>query len=266
MLWNRTFGGPEDDWGHSVQQTTDGGYIIAGNTAFSSYLVKTDPEGDELWSRVFNMVNEGGYEEGGAECVQQTADGGYIVSGWSGYLEFSSGPNWVRGNVNILLFKIDSDGDLLWNRTFGGAEYHSGSSVQQTIDGGYIVVGIAHKQPNDVYLCKTDSYGNLLWDKTFGGSNNDYGYSVKQTTDGGYIIAGSTNSFGAGTLDVYLIKLAPRAEPTPEPSATPEPSSSPEPTPEPTPEQNPGGIPGFPYLAIVFGILLSLLIFKKIQS
>jgi hypothetical protein len=110
------------------------------------------------------------------------------------------------------LIKTDDKGNEEWNRTFigdgqAGAE---GYSVQQTTDGGYIIVGGTVKSgygnKADVFLIKTDGYGDMIWDKTFGGKNDDMGFCVQQTTDGGYIIAGITDSFGAGWTDVLLIK------------------------------------------------------------
>ena len=203
VLWSRTYGGSYSEWGYSVQQTTDGGYIVAGRAlSFSGgnyddvYLVKTDSVGNTQWSRTY-----GGSDHDFGRCVQQTADGGYVVVGWT----FSFG----AGSRDVYLVKTDSLGGLLWSRTYGGDGWDYGYSVQQTPDGGYIVVGNTNSfgvGDRDVYLIKTNSGGDIVWTRTYGGSDNDWGYSVQQTSDGGYVAAGHTLSFGAGGLDVYLIK------------------------------------------------------------
>jgi len=201
-LWTRTYGGWSNDYGYAVQQTTDGGYIVAGYTlsfgAGSSdvYLIKTDANGDTLWTKTYGGTNG---EEGLA--VQQTIDGGYIVAGYTG--------NFGAGSNDMYLIKTDVNGDTLWTRTYGGGGNDYGYAVQQTTDGGYIVAGYTLSfgaGSSDVYLIKTDANGDTLWTKTYGGGVTDYGYAVRQTTDGGYIVSGSTESFGAGWTDVYLIK------------------------------------------------------------
>jgi len=201
-LWTRTYGGTYDDVGNSVQQTSDGGYIIAGYTgSFGAgykdvYLIKTNASGDTLWTRTYGGTN---HDEGNS--VQPTSDRGYIITGYT--VSFGAGGN------DVYLIKTDSSGDTLWTRTYGGTNDDECKSVQPTSDGGYIIAGLTWSFGagyNDVYLIKTSASGDTLWTRTYGGSNYDEGYSVQPTSDSGYIITGYASSFGAGSYDVYLIK------------------------------------------------------------
>ncbi len=201
-VWARTYGGSRRDWGFSVDQTPDGGYILAGFTSSYGagnddvYLVKTDAIGDTVWTRTFG----GTYSEWGYS-VQATEDGGYIVTGWQ--IPF------VSGNHDVYLIKTDAVGGLLWERTYGGSESDVGHSVQQTLDGGYIVAGYTQSfgaGGRDVYLIKTDDSGDTLWTETYGGSGFDACYHVEQTVDGDFVGVGGTTSFGAGGSDIYLVK------------------------------------------------------------
>jgi hypothetical protein len=207
-IWNRTFGGSDNDRGYSVQQTSDGGYIVTGSTRpygvrHDVWLIKTGSSGDLSWNQTFGRsYNDYGHS------VQQTSDGGYIIVGdtWS----------YGVGRREVWLIKTDSVGNEIWNKTFGGSNDDSAYSVQQTSDGGYIVTGSTESYGagrDDVWLIKTDSSGNEEWNKTFGGSHSDYGRSVQQTSDGGYIVAGSTSSYGAGKCDLWLIKVSAPPEP-----------------------------------------------------
>src|SRR5437867_391901 len=200
-VFQRTYGGSGDDYGNAVQQTSDGGYIIAGSTSSFGvggdvYLIKTNALGDTLWTRTYGSpFDDYGYS------VQQTSDGGYIITGSTG----SCGP----GCSDVKLIKTNSLGDTLWTRTYGGSFADRGYSVQHASDGGYIIVRstpTCGSSDVDVYLIKTNALGDTLWTRTYGGSGNDYGNSVQQTSDGGYIVGGYTLSFGAGSSDVYLIK------------------------------------------------------------
>ncbi|HEC79163.1 MAG TPA: hypothetical protein ENI34_08505 [candidate division WOR-3 bacterium] len=200
-LWIKTIGGTEDDRGYSVQQTTDGGYIIAGYSCSVSgfvpdaYLVKTDANGDTLWTKTFGSSNY--WDE--AFSVQQTTDNGYIIAGRT--------DSYGAGDFDAYLIKTDADGNTIWMKTFGGTDENWVYSVQQTTDNGYIIAGLTGDlDSGDVYLVKTDADGNTQWTKTFGGVGDDRAFSVQQTTDNGYIIAGRTDSYGAGGFDVYLIK------------------------------------------------------------
>jgi uncharacterized delta-60 repeat protein len=202
IQWAKTYGGTDWEWSSSVQQTSDGGYIVAGQTrSFGAgyediFLIKTDANGNIIWAKTY-----GGTDWEKATSVQQTSDGGYIVAGWT--------KSFGAGNWDIFLIKTNTSGNIIWAKTYGGTGDDYAYSVQQTSDGGYIVAGYTYSfgaGGYDFFLVKTDANGNIQWAKTYGGTNLDSASSVQQTSDGGYIVAGWTNSFGAGSSDAFLIK------------------------------------------------------------
>ncbi|MBN4051482.1 hypothetical protein JYU16_01575, partial [bacterium AH-315-M05] len=204
VTFQKTYGETSfEERGYSVQQTADGGYIMTGELRWvfgegngDVFLVKTDANGDTMWTKVYG----GPWNEYG-KSVDQTADGGYIVAGYT--------QSFGAGGWDIYLIRTDLNGDTIWTKTYGGSGSEYGYSVQQTADGGFIVTGSTSSYgagSGDVYLIKTDANGDTLWTKTYGESGLEFAYSVRQTTDLGYIITGGTNSFGAGSYDVYLIK------------------------------------------------------------
>jgi outer membrane protein assembly factor BamB len=198
-LWARVFNEETDTGGNFVRQTTDGGYVVAGSKDSDVYLLKTDTNGNELWSKTF-----GGIEDDSGNSVQQTSDGGYIIVG--------STKSFGAGGSDVYVLKTDTNGNELWSKTFGGIEDDSGNSVQQTSDGGYIIVGSTKSfgaGGSDVYVLKTDADGTMMWGQTFGRSDDDLGFSVQQTKNGGYIIAGEKRSSGGESLEAYLIYYSP---------------------------------------------------------
>jgi hypothetical protein len=203
VQWAKTYGRTiwDEVYPNSVQQTSDGGYIVAGyifsylTFQYNIFLIKTDANGNVQWAKTYR----GPWGEE-AYFVQQTSDGGYIVTGLT-----ASG----AGYGDAFLIKTDANGNVQWARTYGGTGYDYASSIQRTSDGGYIVAGYTESFGavwGDAFLIKTDANGNVQWAKTYGGTHNDWASSVQQTSDGGYIVATGTRSFGAGHYDFLLIK------------------------------------------------------------
>lgn len=201
--WNKTFGGVKDDGGYSIQDTIDGGYIITGYTeSYGSgnadvWLIKTDSEGEEEWSRVF-----GGQNRDMGMAIQETKDNGYIITGYT----YSYG----SGLCDVWLIKTDAGGNEQWNKTFGGLGVDLGNTIQEADDCGYLIAGRTESYgsgSSDAWLIKTDSYGNEVWNRTYGGSEWDSSNFVQRTNDGGYIIVGNTQSYGVGAQDIWLIKV-----------------------------------------------------------
>ncbi len=198
--WTKTYDGSSYDEGYSVLQTNDGGFLILGNSSsFGMYdkiwLIRTDPVGDTLWTRVYGQDSSNdGYS------IRPTPDSGYIIAGIA---------NAATSNSDFYLLKIDRNGDTLWSRTYGGLSYDEGYNAQPTNDGGYIVVGYAdsYGTGGDIYAVKTNSLGDTIWTRTYGGGDLDFGSAVRETPGGGYIIAGTKGSYGPSLDDVYLVKI-----------------------------------------------------------
>jgi hypothetical protein len=201
----KTYGGTSDDFARFVQQTSDGGYIVVGETnsfgefELDIFLIKTDAKGNIQWAKTYEVMD---FDY--ASSVQQTSDGGYIVAGYT--------TSFRAADLDIFLIKTDANGNIIWAKTYGGTDYDYVYSVQHTFDGGYIVAGITGSFGagwGDIFLIKIDPFGGIQWAKTYGGISDDGAFSVQQTYDGGYIVAGYTRSFGAISEDVFLIKIDP---------------------------------------------------------
>ncbi|MDP3285291.1 MAG: hypothetical protein Q8M56_12750, partial [Desulfobacterales bacterium] len=187
--------------GISVQQTTDGGFIIAGQTdsygagLLDVYLIRTDQNGNKVWEKTF-----GGSDLSRGAFVQQTTDGGYIIAGDT---------QTPTNNFDAYLIKTDPNGNLVWEKTFGGSDVEYAGSVQQTTDGGYVFAGYTYLYKGgayQIYLVKTDQNGEEVWQNTFGGRGSEIGLEVRQTTDEGYIVVGDTQPEGIRYQNVCLIK------------------------------------------------------------
>jgi hypothetical protein len=203
LQWTKTIGGPESEEGHSLIQTSDGGFAITGYTKsfgareWDVYVVKLDAHGNLQWTKTI-----GGKKEDMGHSLIQTSDGGYAIAGAT--------QSFGAGEWDVYVVKLDANGNLQWTKTIGGPESDWGSSLIQTSDGGFAIAGFTTSfgaGRDDVYVVKLDANGNLQWTKTIGGPESEEGNSLIQTSDGGFAITGTTTSFGAGETDVYVVKL-----------------------------------------------------------
>ncbi|SJZ74746.1 delta-60 repeat domain-containing protein [Trichlorobacter thiogenes] len=203
--WSLLLGGNNSDSAASVQQTADGGFIVAGNTSSfgtteqDAWVLKLNASGEVVWQKTY-----GGEGYDSVSAIQQTADGGYIVAGYTNsYGANSNGDAWV--------LKLDASGEVVWQKTYGGEGYDSASAIQQTADDGYIVAGFTNSfgESYDAWVLKLNASGNVVWQKTYGGTtDSDEAVAIQQTADGGYIVAGTTYCFGAGNSDALIVKLS----------------------------------------------------------
>ncbi len=202
VTFKESLGGNLPDYGYSVIQAYDKGYVAAGSTASFSYgnsdvyVIKTDSNGTLKWSKHFGSPN---IEVG--RCVEELKDSSLIIVGFT---------NNVNANgYDVYLLHLDSQGDSLWAKTYGGTGWDFAYAVHQTIDGGFIIAGGTYSYGSggeDCWLIKTDISGDTLWTKTYGGDMDDEARSVRQTSDSGFVLTGTTKSFGDTSGDVYIVK------------------------------------------------------------
>lgn len=235
IQWQNTIGGNGSDGLFSLQQTSDGGYILGGHSASNIsgdktenglgltdyWVVKLDATGDIQWQNTI-----GGSDGDLLRSLQQTADGGYILGGDS-YSNISGDKtenNW--GDRDYWVIKLDATGTIQWQNTIGGNDYDQLASIQQTADGGYILGGISNSNVSgdktgdnfgeyDYWVLKLDPSGAIQWQNTIGGNNGDEIFSLQQTADGGYILGGASESSlsgdktenSLGGFDYWVVKL-----------------------------------------------------------
>lgn len=225
--WQKALGGTHSESANAVQQTSDGGYIVAGNSMSNDgdvtgnhgggdyWIVKLNPAGGIQWQKSL-----GGSNVDDAQSIRQTTDGGYIIAGSSNSGDGDISGN--HGNYDYWIVKLDSNGNMQWQKSLGGSSVDMAQSIQQTSEGGYIVAGSSSSNDGDAsgnhgggdyWIVKLDINGNIQWQKSLGGSSSEQVNSVQQTFDGGYIIAGTTVSTDGditvsyGNNDFWVVKL-----------------------------------------------------------
>ena len=201
-IWTKTFNSGGDDEAYSVKLCDDG-YILAGITNYSTFgkydawLIKTDKKGEMQWNQ-----NYGGLFNDRAYSLVTTIDGGYAFAG--------STNSYGAGNADVWLVRVDHNGEMLWNKTYGGPLDDHSWSLLVTDDGGYALLCVTTSYgsgSSDVWLIKADSSGDIEWNQTYGGNDFESVSTIIRTNDGGYAFAASTTSFGAGSSDFWLVKL-----------------------------------------------------------
>lgn len=197
-LWTRIYdGGQTDDFGSMVIQTSDGGYAVIGSKGSLGYsdvwLIRTNQSGDTLWTRIYGV---GGSDRGYG--ILETSNYGFVIVGQAGgYLSY-----------DVYVVRVDSVGSIQWSKTYGMSGRDAGNCLQKTFDRGYIIIGSTESSGNyDLWMLKLDVDGDTQWTRTYGGSQDDYGRFVQQTPDSGFVVVGWTESFGAGTSDLWLLRM-----------------------------------------------------------
>ena len=202
--WARTFGGSDHERAYSIRQTSDGGYIVAGYTSsFGAgdtdfWLLKLSSTGAIEGEMVF-----GGSSTDAAYAILETDDGGAFAAGDT--------ESFGAGGADIWVIKFDSDGNIEEEATIGGSSYDFVYSLQPTSDGGAIIAAETYSfgaGESDIWLLKASSTGVIEGQATFGGSSYDWPSFIQETSDGGCIVSGSTLSFGAGGIDIWILKLS----------------------------------------------------------
>jgi len=196
LQWSKTFGGPADDFGHSIDKTPDGNYVIVGHSLTFS---------KEYTDICLYGLDRSDY----SNMVRCTKDGGLIIVG-----EAINLINHEK-NSDILLLRLDAEGTMMWSKIYGGNNTDYGYSVQETKDGGFIIGGETNSYGAgefDLYFLKLNKDGVVEFSKTFGDKKSDYGRFAIQTEDGGYIMGGNTSNFGAADLDLFLVKMDARGQ------------------------------------------------------
>lgn len=224
IVWQKSIGGSDRDIAQDILQTSDEGYIIAG-TSYSNdgdvlgnhggpdiWIVKTNSTGNIQWQKSL-----GGSSTQHALSIQQTSDNGYIIGGVTGNIA-DGDVTQVYGESDYWIVKLDSSGNIVWQKSLGGTGYDVARSIRQTFDGGYIVAGVYERlippytMDSDYGIIKLTNSGDVQWQKFFGGSKGDVANSIQQTADGGYIIAGGSNSNNGdvlgnhGKTDFWILK------------------------------------------------------------
>ncbi|MBU1750131.1 MAG: PKD domain-containing protein [Chloroflexi bacterium] len=248
VTWEKAYGGSDHDVANVIQETSDGGFIVAGQTESfgagmkDAWVMRLNRDGSVAWQKTYgDDINDYAFS------VQETSDGGFIVAGlyygsfeyyawvlklgsdgsivWHKTYEncgkdaayaiqeidngqFIVAANNESGTGGVWVLKLNGDGTIIWQNHYGTGSYDTAQSIQETSDGGFVIAGYTIANGWDAWLMKLTSDGTVVWNKAYGGPDADRAHSFQQTSDGGFVLAGYTHSFGAGYDDAWVLKLA----------------------------------------------------------
>ncbi len=203
VIWSNTYGGTRGDEAKSIIQTRDGGFAIAGLSHSYSrgksdmWLLRLDQEGNELWQKTY-----GGNEADRAHDILETRDGGFLLGGYS--------KSMGAGKADVILVKVDQDGNGIWNKNYGGEENENIESMAVARDGGIVLAGWSMSGSSgtlDAFVMKVDESGKRLWSKTLGSEGKDVYYDVDVAPEGDIILAGATTSNPESRAKVWLTRM-----------------------------------------------------------
>ncbi|NNJ87904.1 MAG: hypothetical protein HKP53_00755 [Eudoraea sp.] len=227
LEWRKYFGGTNNDRAHAVVTAHDQGYIMAGFSesddfdisesrgSYDFWVVKIGDEGELEWEHSY-----GGTGIDIAQDIAKTEDGGYIITGSA--ISTDGDISEPHGESDVWVIKIDGQGALLWEHSYGGAGFDAAESIRPTQDGGYVISGnskstdqdlMANAGENDLWLLKIDAQGTIVWQQTFGGTDLEFAFDALETSDNGLVIVGESISTNFNTLenkggtDLILIKI-----------------------------------------------------------
>ncbi len=216
LIWEKTYGGKRHDAAKSILPTADGGFIIGGNTWSAdgdiisnhghsdAWIIKIDASGLLQWSKTY-----GGETADHMNSLTQSDDGNYTLAGSRGEMDFINDGLFGRYDEQFWILKFDPSGQQIWEKTYGGENYDEATSIETTIDGGYIIGGwvrsvdgqfFTHKGNKDAWFVKTNAAGEEEWSQLMGGAENEIVKSITQANDGGYLMVGYSNSIFIDTI------------------------------------------------------------------
>ncbi len=235
ILWKKTFGGSSDDFGKSITTTSDGGFVLTGYTSsnngdfsgmnkgsYDIFVIKLNSSGEIVWKKTF-----GGSSYDWGYSITTTSDGGFVLTGWTSSNDGDFSGMSKGGETEIFVIKLNSNGDIVWKRTFGGGGINKtqvGETITITNNDRVVVIGWfdsndndfsgMNKGSSDIFVLNLNSNGDTVWKKTFGGNSSESGNSITSSSDGGFVLTGGTSSndgdfsgMNKGASDIFVMKL-----------------------------------------------------------